>query len=188
MKSNGFSLLLSLLVFQCTVLSITPTTGDQLLGYAFSPTMETYGSTIHLPVTALNGDALTISFTPLRNDILYEVQVSTDLELWQTIDAFSGNANNPYLVTIESPLPVATTHRQFLRVKVSIFDNITDTNENGIPDAWEMLYFDALIEDIYEDADGDGLSNFAEYLAGTNPLKPTEKVGMSAVGLIVYAP
>jgi endonuclease/exonuclease/phosphatase family metal-dependent hydrolase len=41
-----------------------------------------------------------------------------------------------------------------------------DTNANGLPDAWEALYG---LNDPHADADGDGQSNLAEYLANTNP-------------------
>ena len=47
-----------------------------------------------------------------------------------------------------------------------------DADDDGAPDWWEALYgFDpADPSDAALDADGDGLSNLAEFLAGTNPL------------------
>lgn len=56
--------------------------------------------------------------------------------------------------------------------KVFAFDlNFTDTNHNGIPDAWEMQMFGNLNQSATADADGDGLSNLAEWQAGTDPTK-----------------
>jgi hypothetical protein len=42
----------------------------------------------------------------------------------------------------------------------------TDSNGNGLPDAWEQTYG---VTDPGADPDGDGQSNLAEYLANTNP-------------------
>lgn len=44
-----------------------------------------------------------------------------------------------------------------------------DTNGNGLPDAWEQLYFPGQSVNPQADSDGDGTSNLLEYLAGTNP-------------------
>lgn len=41
-----------------------------------------------------------------------------------------------------------------------------DTNASGVPDGWEELHG---IRDLQADPDRDGLSNLAEFLAGTNP-------------------
>jgi subtilisin family serine protease len=47
---------------------------------------------------------------------------------------------------------------------------IVDTDRNGLPDWWEQTYFSRLLgTDASADADHDGASNLAEWLAGTNP-------------------
>src|SRR6185437_5757825 len=45
----------------------------------------------------------------------------------------------------------------------------TDTDADGLPDAWEMQYFGTLAYGANDDPDHDGLSNYQEYIAGTNP-------------------
>jgi len=48
-----------------------------------------------------------------------------------------------------------------------------DTDSDGLPDWWEELHFDeATAADPATDADGDGLTNFDEFVFGTNPNTP----------------
>ena len=44
-----------------------------------------------------------------------------------------------------------------------------DTDHNGLPDAWEIQNFGHLGVDPNADPDHDGMSNWQEYLAGTDP-------------------
>jgi len=44
-----------------------------------------------------------------------------------------------------------------------------DTDADGLDDSWELAYFDSLDQDGAGDFDQDGMSNLAEYHAGTDP-------------------
>ena len=49
---------------------------------------------------------------------------------------------------------------------------VTDTDEDGMPDIWEIDYFGNMNQDGVSDYDGDGLSNVNEYQKHTDPTNP----------------
>lgn len=61
-----------------------------------------------------------------------------------------------------------------------------DSDGDGIPDSWMLQYFGhptGLASDhsrAQDDADGDGMTNLQEYLAGTNPLDPQSSLKLRA--------
>ena len=58
-----------------------------------------------------------------------------------------------------------------------------DSNGDLLPDWWELTYFgSATGADPSADSDGDGSSNLAEYLAGTDPLNPQSTPASSPFG------
>jgi YD repeat-containing protein len=48
-----------------------------------------------------------------------------------------------------------------------------DSDGDGLPDWWEIKYFGSVAQAPGGDFDGDGVSNYAEYVADTNPADPT---------------
>jgi hypothetical protein len=64
-----------------------------------------------------------------------------------------------------------------------------DSDGDGIPDGWMMQYFGHAIGQAgdnsraQDDADGDGFSNLAEYLAGTNPLDANSYLRIDSISV-----
>lgn len=58
----------------------------------------------------------------------------------------------------------------------------TDTDGDGLPDWWELQYFDSRTgAQPHDDPDGDGMTNLEEYLAGTDPLAPGSSLAFMAI-------
>jgi hypothetical protein len=63
----------------------------------------------------------------------------------------------------------STARGRVERVDLEVSIVLEDLNGNGLPDAWESLFFGRIGVDPFADADADGLKNLDEYKAGTNP-------------------
>ncbi|MGH7866475.1 MAG: thrombospondin type 3 repeat-containing protein, partial [Candidatus Dormibacteraceae bacterium] len=53
-----------------------------------------------------------------------------------------------------------------------------DTNHNGVSDAWERYYLGTVAPSnaATNDSDGDGMPDYAEFIAGTNPTNAASKL------------
>ena len=60
---------------------------------------------------------------------------------------------------------------------------LVDSDNDGLPDAWESTYDFATnnVADAALDADGDAMANWQEYVAGTDPRDPTSYLRVEAM-------
>lgn len=61
--------------------------------------------------------------------------------------------------------------------------SFTDSDTDGMDDNWEYIHFGGLSHDGQSDSDGDGLSDHAEFLAGTEPANGNSVFGVRSVSL-----
>jgi len=54
-----------------------------------------------------------------------------------------------------------------------------DTDNDGLPDSWEIQYFGSTAANPNADPDGDGLKNWQEYIADTNPTNTASHLTLS---------
>ena len=62
-----------------------------------------------------------------------------------------------------------------------VTDLVGDTDADGIKDYWAMQYFSARNVDKAADGDGDGMINYAEFVAGTDPTSKSSVFALSGI-------
>ncbi len=62
-----------------------------------------------------------------------------------------------------------------------------DTDHDGLPDAWELLYFGDLSQSGTDDTNGDGLTNSQKYQLGRDPLVPVLQSGKAPLNVITWS-
>jgi hypothetical protein len=90
-----------------------------------------------------------------------------------------------YIVTYGSvpfyDTPAAQTNTLPAGGSLTFTGNYTfaDANTNGMSDAWEQYYFGNTNHTALTDADADGASDYAEFIAGTNPTNAASRLLLS---------
>jgi YD repeat-containing protein len=64
-----------------------------------------------------------------------------------------------------------------LRKTITVF---ADTDRDGMDDSWETTHFGNLTRNGAGDLDSDGLTDLAEFMAGTNPADPNSRLSITA--------
>ena len=78
----------------------------------------------------------------------------------------------------QTPFPQTNTLNLNATVSFAGHYNFIDANHNGISDAWEQYYFGSAGTNrlTITDSDHDGMTDYAEFIAGTNPTNSTSNL------------
>jgi sugar lactone lactonase YvrE len=97
--------------------------------------------------------------------------------------------NSSYLVHFEhfsaSPNGLALFHSTVTDGLITVGNRTGSSWRDGIADTWRLIYFGTisnLLSAADLDPDGDGASNWQEYVAGTNPMDPKSVLTLTPVG------
>jgi hypothetical protein len=83
-----------------------------------------------------------------------------------------------------SPNGLASLPKRTLTGLITLSDRSASSYNDGIPDSWRLRYFGSLenlLSQASADADGDGINNWQEYVAGTDPTDPKSCLRASTV-------
>ncbi|MEN3327397.1 MAG: hypothetical protein V7638_2204 [Acidobacteriota bacterium] len=143
-----------------TISNLSPNPGP--IGTTVTITGANFGALQGASTVSFNGQAATISSWS-SNSIVTTVP--------------AGTITGPVVVTVNGVASLGVTYTV----------GAADSDGDGLPDVWELLYFGNLSQGANGDPDADGFTNLQEFLQGRNPALGTI-LDPGAVNLKLYSP
>jgi hypothetical protein len=150
---------------------------------------QIYNNTTY-PITNLFFTNCNITFKGGRNTVPndppeWDSNQYPEVSLWGDLPAYGYYMRHVDGVTFTnciSRLNGSDVRPDEARNDVAGFSTHVDTDHDGMPDDWEQQYFSSSTAGLpNDDADGDGVTNYAEFVTGTNPRIAADHFGPMSV-------
>lgn len=138
------------------------------------------GGSVLLSAVISNSATMPLTYRWKRGTGITSTQITNSLVSYFLITNIT--ASNVYSVLVTNLALRAGTNSANAIIRV-----VDDTDKDGIPDEYEALYPAILsaanAADAALDGDGDGMSNLAEYIAGTDPTDPKSYLKVDSIAV-----
>ena len=157
----------------------------ELYSYDAAPRSGWLVDDVAVTVTNLNFGTIAVSNNLSQARFHLAGPVNRDGQGW--FSSYSSAPVGDYVVTFEavpyydSPAPRTNTLAAGTVLLFTGDYTFADMNHNGIPDGWEACYLGAVsaVHPAETDGDGDGFSDYAEFMAGTDPTNALSRLSLA---------
>ena len=190
-NSMGFHSLLDTNEWTCPFVSFWITDDDRVIETNVDtvdvPEGDTATFLVKLKGPPVNPITVTVARTGGDSDIIVQDGASLDFDDtdWDNYQQVTLSANEDTdQVDGSATISCSAANWETKDVTANEMDNDPDSDSDGLPDDWELSYFGDLSHGPDGDDDtggGDGMTNYEEWVAGTDPTDNTSFLRVSAI-------